>query len=162
MILKEKYWYRLFEAGILIKVINGTWEIISGFVLVFLTRAALNSALLFMFRGELIEDPQDKLFHFLNTQMQFFSFRARDFAIIYLLFHGFLNIFLAYNLYLKRLWAYVVSIIFGSIFVLYFIHLFGRTHSLILFGLIVFDTIFMILTWHEYRYRLKSLKKVAA
>jgi len=153
MIIKEKYWYELFKAGVLIKAINGGWEIISGFVLFSVSGAALNKTIFFLFKGELIENPQDKLTHFLDTQFQLFSLRARDCTAIYLIIEGLINIFLAYNLYKNRLWSYTISITFGIISFFYFTYLISQTHSLLLIGFIVYDIIFTTVTWHEYKYR---------
>lgn len=159
MKLKEKYWHGFFEASIAIKSINGLWETISGAALLFITKASINNTFIALTRTELTEDPQDKFIHFLSFQLQNLSSNTKDFAGFYILTHGVVNIFLAYNLYRKRLWAYLVSIIFVSLSLLYLIYRVSHTHSLILIGIIIFDILFTILTWHEYNYLTKKLAR---
>lgn len=159
MELKEKYWHELFEASITIKAINGLWETISGVALLFITKAAINNAFIALTRKELTEDAQDRFIHFLSIQLQHLSSNTKDFAGLYILTHGVVNLFLAYNLYRDRLWSYLVSIIFVSLSLLYLIYRVSHTHSLILIGIIIFDILFTILTWHEYKYLTRKQAK---
>lgn len=153
MFLKEKYWHRLFEATVFIKAINGFWETISGFALILISKTTLDNTFIALTRKELIEDPQDKLISLLNTQLQHLTTSTKDFAAIYILAHGILNVFLAYHLFKDRLWAYLVSIAFAVMLTPYLIYRVSHTHSNILIGAIVFDILFTILTWHEFKYQ---------
>lgn len=153
MFLKEKYWHELFEASLVLKVINGIWQSASGLALVCIPRSALEHGFLWVFQRELLEDPHDTFVTFLNTQLQHISTNAKSFVAAYLLLHGLLNIFLAYNLYRNRLWAYKVSLIFVGLFLIYLLYRFTHTHSLLLLGVLVFDVFFLIVTWHEYKHR---------
>ncbi len=153
MLFKEKHWHNLFEASILIKGVNGLWETISGFALIFITKNTINNTFILLTRKELTEDPQDTFIHFLNIKLQHLSTNTKNFAAIYILVHGMLNMFLAYNLYKNRPWAYLASVIFAVLFILYLLYRVSHTHSGILIGVIVFDILFTILTWHEYTYR---------
>lgn len=156
MLLKEKYWHSFFETTVFLKAINGLWETISGFALILISKTALDNSFIALTRKELIEDPQDKLIGFFNVQLQHLSTGTKDFAAIYILAHGILNIFLSYHLFKDRLWAYLVSIAFAIIFTPYLIYRVSHTHSYILTGAIVFDILFTILTWHEYKYHKKQ------
>ncbi len=156
MILKEKYWHRLFETTVFLKAINGLWETISGFALILISKTALENSFIALTRKELTEDPQDKLITFLNTQLQHLSSSTKDFAAVYILAHGILNIFLAYHLFKDRLWAYLVSITFTALLTPYLIYRVSHTHSNILIAAIIFDILFMILTLHEYKYHKKQ------
>lgn len=157
MIFKEKYWWRLFEAGITIKAINGAWQTIVGLGLLVVPRNLLKKTFLAMLRRELLEDPGDKFIRFLNIQSQHWFVVAKDFTGFLILVHGIVNLFLAYNLHRKRLWAYKVALVFVSLFLIYLLHRFGHSHSPWLLGIIIFDLCFITLTWHEYNYR-KHLK----
>ncbi|HEX3099968.1 MAG TPA: DUF2127 domain-containing protein [Patescibacteria group bacterium] len=136
MILKQKHWHTLFEASVVIKAINGTWETISGFALLFISNGFINKAL---------------ASH--QTITSHISSGTKDFAGLYILSHGLINIFLAYHLYRNRLWAFWVSMGFFSGSILYLIYRATSQPSLLLFTLIIFDTFFVFLTWHEFQYR---------
>lgn len=106
-----------------------------------------------MFRRELLEDPHDLLIDFLGRVFQNLSAEAKIFAAIYIIAHGLLNIFLAIQLYRNRLWAYLVTISAMIIFVSYQIYRIILYQSGLLLGVTLFDLLFIILTWHEYRYQ---------
>ena len=88
------------------------------------------------------------------------SLSTRGFVGVYLLFHGLMNMFLAYNLYRNRLWSYPLSIAFTSVFFIYQLYRLAHTHSLILLVVTIFDIFFILFTYHEYHYqkRRRSLK----
>lgn len=132
MLIKQKYWHTLFEASVLLKAINGVWETISGFALIFVTKNAIA-----------------------HTFLGHLSTGAKEFAGAYILAHGLINIFLAYHLYRDRLWAFWVSGGFFSISIIYLWHRQSHTNSPFLYALIVFDIIFVFLTIHEYHFRAK-------
>jgi uncharacterized membrane protein len=155
---REKYWYRFFEAGIVIKAINGAWEMASGFTLLVVSSASLNSAFLFVFRNELINDPHDYFIQILVDLFHHFTLQVKHIATFYLIAHGLMNIFIAYNLHLKRLRVYIFSIFFDFLLILYFFYLYSRNHSVMLIWFVIFNMIFILLTWHEYKERLSSAK----
>ena len=137
MTFKEKYWHNLFQTGILVKAINGAWETISGLILLVVSNATLNSAYLFIFKDELIDDPHD--------------IYVKHIATLYLIGHGLVNLILAYNLFKGRLKAYMISITFDFLLILYFIYLYIRGHSYVIVVFMAFNVIFIGLTWHEYK-----------
>ncbi len=151
-LLIQKYWHELFEFGVIIKGFNGVWETISGFLVLFLSKAILSNWLLIVTRNELLEDPHDRLINFLAHALQNFSNDTKTFAALYILAHGLLNIFLAVQLYRDRHWAYLVTIGTTLIFMFYQIYRINIHHSLILTAITIFDAFFIILAWHEYRY----------
>ena len=156
MFLKEKYWHEIFEASILLKALNGVWETISGFALLYINKSTIGNGIIFLTRKELTEDPNDKFIYFLNSQLNHFSSNTKELAAIYILTHGIVNLFLAYNLYKENLWAYKASLFFVAIFLSYLIYRLIISHSPLLFGVIIFDILFAVVTWHEYKYK-KSL-----
>ncbi len=133
----QRFWHQLFEAGIALKGLNGVWQTIVGSLLL------LHS-----------QQPVRAL-QFANNHLDNFSDSTRIFAGVYLLFHGVLNIFLVYNLYKNRLWAYPFAMIVVSIFTVYQVYRFLHTHSLVLLCLTAFDIAFLVLTWHEYQHQKK-------
>jgi uncharacterized membrane protein len=151
--LKQTYWHQLFEAGVFLKALNSLWESAGGLLLLLGGRTFLSMVFVFFSRAELIGGHDDPLFRFAVLQLQHLSVNTRIFVGAYLLFHGVMNMFLAYNLYRNRLWAYPFSIAFVSLFFIYQLYRLAHTHSLILLAVSVFDFFFIILTWHEYCYQ---------
>ncbi len=157
MIFKEKYWDKFFHIAVFLKAFNGLWQVISGWLLFFISRDFLNSTFLRLAQHELLEDPQDRIVNFLSRQLEQISRGTQDFAAFYITLHGIINLFLAVNLYQGKLWAYKISLGFTFSMIVYQLYRFSHTHSLILIGLTIFDLCYLILTWHEYRYHTKKL-----
>lgn len=147
-----KYWHNFFELGIFAKGFNGIWETTSGVLILFTGQLTLNDWFQALTRNELLEDPHDKLMGFLAHSLQNFSPDIQKFAALYLLIHGVLNIFLAIQLYRDKHWAYFVTILSVALSMVYQIHRIMLHHSLFLSAITVFDAIFIILAWHEYKY----------
>lgn len=150
----EYYWRKIFQFGVLIKGLNGTWETIAGLSILIIGKARFGSIFSFLARGELIENPRDGL---INAGMQALqnSGGAKTFIGLYFLIHGVTNIFLSIQLYRNRLWAYLVTICVMIIFIAYQYHRILLYHSRFLTAVTVYDVLFVILTWHEYQYQKK-------
>lgn len=138
--------HELFEVGVALKAINGAWEVTSGIIFLFFNRA-LDRLIFFIIRGELLEDPRDIIINFLTNVPN----NARKFAGVYILIHGILNLFLAYQLFKERLWAYLITIWATIIFIAYQIYRIRLYHSRVLMVLTIVDVIFTWLTYREYR-----------
>lgn len=149
-LLTRKYWHRVFEIGIVIKGLNGIWEIGSGLLFLFLSKATLDYWLGRATRRELLEDRHDVFINFLVHAFQNVSIGAQHFVAIYLLFHGFLNIFLVVQLHRGKHWAYIATMGLTMFFVTYQIYRISIHHSLFLTVVTIFDVFFVLLTWHEF------------
>lgn len=154
----EKYWHNLFEFGILLKAFNGVWETVTGLAVFFVSKTTLNGWIDLLAQKELLEDPNDYLINLSTHLLQLANGSAKFFAAAYILFHGLLNLFLAIQLYRKRMWAYVFTIWAIGLAVVYQIYRIFLHHSGVLIFLTILDIIFIALTWHEY---LHQKKKVA-
>lgn len=51
----------------------------------------------------------------------------------------------------NRMWAYPVSLIVMSLFIVYQLYRYSYTHSAALIALSIFDVVVIGLIWHEYR-----------
>jgi uncharacterized membrane protein len=147
----ENVLHQVFEFGILIKGINGVWETISGFFILFLSKATLNNIFNFLASKEMLEDPNDFFVGFSTRFLQNLSHDTQVFIAVYILLHGLLNLFLAIQLYRDKIWAYMVTITVMIIFIFYQIHRIILYHSSVLIVITIFDILFIILTWHEYK-----------
>ncbi|MDE1925390.1 MAG: DUF2127 domain-containing protein [Patescibacteria group bacterium] len=152
-LLKQRYWHELFEVGVFFKALNSVWETLGGVFLLLTIRRPFAQVFVFLSTSNLLGDRDDLLFSTIRMQLVHLSLSTRAFVGIYLLFHGLMNMFLAYNLYRNRLWAYPLSIAFTSLFFIYQLYRLAHTHSLILLAVSVFDILFIIFTYHEYRYQ---------
>jgi len=161
--LRQKTWHELFEAGVFLKALNSSWEILGGLFLLMFARGFLPRFVVFLGRTELLGDSDDFLFKAVNMQVAHLSAGGtRTFVAVYLLFHGIMNAFLAYNLFRNRLWAYPFSIGFVSLFLIYQLYRLAHTHSLVLLAISIFDIAFLVLTWHEYRYQARRAAQHAS
>ncbi|MCX6751641.1 MAG: DUF2127 domain-containing protein [Candidatus Nomurabacteria bacterium] len=153
--LSEKNIYSIFEISVVLKGIHAIFEIVSGILAFFLTKAFFVSVITFFTRGELLEEPNDFFANYFMTMTNNFSINTKYFLIFYLLSHGIIKLFLVVGLLRKKLWAYPASIAVFSLFVFYQIFRYFHTFSIGLLLLTILDLIIIFLTIHEYRY-LKS------
>lgn len=140
--------HRLFLVGIFFKGLNGTLEIIGGFILLFINPEFLKKSIGLLFRPEFIGDY---LFNIYNI-----SKNTQNFAAFYLFAHGIIKIAIVSGLYLKILWVYPLSQFILAILVTYQLYRFSYTHSILLFFLTTLDIIIIFLIHLENK-RLKKL-----
>lgn len=143
--------HRLFKFGIALKGLYGIFEVISGSLVLFITKNSFTNIFNRLTRGELIEDPNDRLVTFLASALQHISTNTKLFAALYIFIHGLLNIFLAVQLHKKRLWAYPVTISAMILFMSYQMYRIFHTHSIVLILITIWDITFIAITWHEYK-----------
>lgn len=158
----EHYWHSVFKFGVFIKGLNGIWETISGFSILLISKTTLSSWFYLLARKEIFEDPNDRFSNFVIQLLQTTSAGTKTFAAIYIIFHGFLNMFLAIQLYRDRHWAYLVTIGATVTFIIYQIHRVVVHHSIFLLALTIFDIFFVVLAWHEYKYHQEQSRKIVS
>jgi uncharacterized membrane protein len=159
MRLKEKYWHEFFIISICIKTLTGLVETVSGFLLVYLSPSALTVILNRLSRGEQLEDPQDFFLAYAHQYLNHLTAGTKDFAGLYILAHGIINLLLVLGLIKEKTWAYLVAIGVLCSFMLYQIFRIALDHSLLLSALTIFDAVFVIIIWHEYNYLTRKLAK---
>ncbi len=81
---------------------------------------------------------------------------AQSFWASLLLAHGIVKIFLIWGLLHNKLWAFPLSALVFSCFVLYQIHDFLTSHSPFVVLITIFDAFLIVLILHEYRHRLQK------
>jgi uncharacterized membrane protein len=145
--------HRLFQVAVVLKGIDGILELIGGALLLLVSPATLHRLVIVLTQHELAEEPDDWLVAALRHAADSFSMETKHFASAYLIGHGVLKVFLAASLLRERLWAFPVALAVLAVFVIYQLHRFGRTHSLVLLALTVVDIVVMALIWREYRVR---------
>ena len=146
---KEAWIHRIFLIVVIGRGLYGLFEILVGLTLLLLTPAAAKLAHLLV-QGELAEDPTDVVALFVNHAAENLLTGIPVFVLSYLLVYGITKIFLTVGLLQRKNWAYPISIILFSIFLIYQILRITLTHSLTLTIVTFFDFIAVLLITHEY------------
>lgn len=147
---RRKLIHKGFEIGILLKFIDGIFELIGGITLAWVTRRTLKGFVWAITRHELSEDPKDLVANFLIKSAQHFSVSTKVFGSLYLLSHGIIKIALVLSLWRRKLWSYPAAIIFFILFIIYQMYRYEHHHSLWMVLLSIMDVAVIILTWMEY------------
>lgn len=157
----QKHFHRIFELGIFLKAVNGVIEIISGSLVLFVSKTTFYRIFLLLARRELFEDPNDKVVIFASRFLLHLSADTKIFVAAYILAHGLVNIFLAFGLHRRKPWSYPAAIAFISAVIVYQIYRVAVHHSLTLAAITVFDCFFVWLTWREYKFHMSAnIKKL--
>jgi uncharacterized membrane protein len=158
VLIKKKYFTRLFQISLVIKEIDAFIEILGGALIWFTSKAVLVTFILDIFKNELSDNPKDVFANFIVNSASDFSVSSQYFLGAYLFLHGLIKIFLIINLFNKKLWAYPVTIIVFSIFIIYQLYIFNISHSLWTLTFSMFDILIVLLAGHEYGVLLKAKK----
>lgn len=158
MKLKEKYWHEFFIISMCIKTLTGLVETVSGFLLLWISPLDLAGILNRFSRGETLEDPGDFFLAYSHQYLQHLTAATKDFAGLYILAHGLINLFLVLGLIKEKTWAYLVAIGVLISFMMYQLFRIAMNHSVPLSVLTVFDAFFVVIIWHEYNYLTRKLK----
>lgn len=134
--IPEIVWQILFKLGMFLRGINGFIYLAVGLMLFFVSVSELNHITL----------------NVLSPLLTDITHRTKNIVGLYIFFHGVINIFLVAGLYKNKLWAYLISIGFISSLILMQLYNISFHYSNILLSLIIFDCIFVFVTWHEYMY----------
>jgi uncharacterized membrane protein len=141
----------LFRVSVLLKGLDGAFEILGGVALLALSPSWILGAVAFLTQDELAEDPHDLVANYLLHAAQNFSVGAERFMALYLFSHGIIKIGLVVALLKDKLWAYPVAVIVFGGFILYQLYRFTLTHAPGLVALSLFDLVLIWLVWIEYR-----------
>lgn len=147
-----------FEAGIVLKGIDGVLELVGGVLLWQEGRAALNRVVKALTQHELSEDPHDFVATHLVQAVRHFGHGEKLFAALYLGFHGVVKIALVAALWRNKLWAYPAMIVVLVAFIAYQIYRVSLTPTLFLVALTFLDALIVWLTWAEYSRQKQQFK----
>ncbi len=151
MIRQRRLLQDAFQAGIIIKGIDGAFEVIGGLLLLFVQPRTISRLVPLLTEHELSRDPEDIIARYLLTATQHLSESARLFGSFYLLSHGIIKVLLIAALWNRKLWAYPTAITFFIIFIVYQLYRYSLSHSVWLILLSLFDVFVVFLTWAEFR-----------
>lgn len=149
---------KAFELVVLAKSFFGIVEILLGTILAISGRLAVSSLITDFAKQEVLEDPKDFLANYIISALNSVSAGTYLFAVIYMMFHGIMNIFLAISLAKNKMWAYPCAISAFSAFILYQIYKYFHTQSFLLLLLTILDVLVVLIIYLEYRNK-KKVKK---
>jgi uncharacterized membrane protein len=141
---------RTFVVSLIVKGLDGAFELVGGVLLVIVTPAQIEAVARFVTQHELSEDPHDLIANALLHLTGALSVSASLFGAIYLLLHGLVKIALVWAVLKDRLWAYPWMIAFLLVFIAYQTYRILVSFSWALLLLTAFDVFIVYLTWREY------------
>ena len=148
-----------FHAGITLKGLDGALEALGGFLLWFLKPADVNHIIRFLLQHDLSRDPQDWIaVHLLHAAAKA-SEANSAFASFFLLSHGVTKIALVFGLWMKKLWAYPLTIAVFAAFCVYQAYRYTLTHSPWMLILTILDLTLIWLTWEQYSQQKSSAER---
>lgn len=150
-LLTKKNIHISFHIGLVLKGLNDVGEILLGTLLLFVTPDKLSKFITLISANELSEDPNDFIMRHLISFSQTFSVDMQFTASLYLLSHGIAKLLIIYFLWKQKLWAYPLSCVLFTFFVIVQSVRFSQTHSIGLLFLTVIDLLMIFLTVLEYR-----------
>lgn len=153
--LVGKFIDKAFEIGILIKSFFGIFEILAGIVFAVSRELIINNVILAFAQQEIADDPSDAVANYLIRAVNDFSAGSYLFAVIYLISHGAVNVFLAIALFKNKTWAYGWAIAGFGTFIIYQLYRYFHTYSLVLLSLTVFDIFIVLIIFLEYKRKRK-------
>ena len=148
---------RTFEISVLLKAFFGFCEILGGILFAISDRFIMNNFIISMAQQEIAEDPNDLIANFLIKSANSLANASQVFAVVYLVFHGAINIFLAVFLLKNKIWAYPWSMFFFSLFIIYQAYRYFHTYSIELLFLMLFDAFIVFIIWLEYKRKKKAI-----
>src|SRR4051812_16885366 len=110
-IIPERWSHLFFIVSILMKAIDGAVQVIAGFVLLIVSPAQIQSFVQAIANIELSEDPADMIANALLKTASHMTPHDKQFAVMFLLGHGIVKLFLVINLLRGKMWAYPLTIV---------------------------------------------------
>ena len=155
---KRKIIDKVFEVVILIKSFFGFFEVLAGTILAISGRLIINNVIVALTQQEITEDPKDFFANLLISTSSNLSAGTHLFAVIYLIFHGVVNIFLVIALSKNKTWAFRWAVGAFGFFIIYQFFRYFHTHSLLLLFLTIFDIFIVLVILLEYNIKKKIIK----
>jgi uncharacterized membrane protein len=141
---------KIFEVGLLLKGINGTLELLGGFLLLFLTPERLQHYLHAITQETVSGEKPSKILELLFHSIDTLSTGSRVFLIVYLWVHAAIKLIAVIGILKNQLWAYPFSLITLGVLTLFQVISIIHKVSLGMIVLTVFDIFILWLIWREY------------
>ena len=138
-----------FYIGLVLKAINAGFEIILGILLIFFSPERLNYLIdnVSIYAYKL----PHRITNYIANAINNYTVDVQSFIVVYSLTHGVFKLVVIILLWKKKLFAYPVSIIMFSLFIVYQMYHYFQSHSIWLILLTVLDIVMIVLTVIEYK-----------
>jgi uncharacterized membrane protein len=146
-----------FHAGIMLKGLDGALEVLGGLLLWFLKPVDLNEIVRFLLQHDLSRDTHNWISEHLLHAAAKTADANPAFASFFLLSHGVTKIALVLGLWMKKLWAYPLTIAVFAAFCVYQTYRYALTHSAWMLVLTILDLALVYLTWEQCRQQVANL-----
>ena len=152
---------KFYEVGILIKGIDGAFELIGGLFLLVVPRSDILHITSSLTRNELANDPHDFFARHIVQAGHALAGGSHWFAALFLLTHGIVKVGLVTALLLQKLWAYPWALGALGLFLVYQIYLLAVRPTFSMWFLSILDAVIIWLVWREWR-KVRADHRVAA
>jgi uncharacterized membrane protein len=154
--------HQSFEVGISLKGVGALFEMAGGLLLWFVKPSQMNEIVRRLGESFLADAPHHPFAtHVLNASQRMAD-NGTTFASLYLLSHGVVKLALVICLWFNKIWAYPLTIVVFTAFMVYQVGRFTHTHSWTLIWLTIFDAVIVYLTWKEYQEQTAAQRKKRA
>jgi uncharacterized membrane protein len=140
-----------FRISVALKGLNAALEIAGGAALAVVSPTFILRSVALLTQDELAEDPRDFIANYFLHAASHLSLSGQRFVAVYLFSHGVIKFGLVWALLKHKLWAYPLSLIVFSAFIVYQLYRFTFTHGFGLIALSLFDLMVIWLIYLEYR-----------
>ncbi|MFZ1075771.1 MAG: DUF2127 domain-containing protein [Minisyncoccia bacterium] len=148
---KDVLW--LFDLALILKIINGVFEMLAAFVILVIPSSLVLRIAEYVTSGEIAEDPNDFFATNIRAAAHTFAVHTHYFVALYLVLHGAVKVVLVSGIFQKRRNAYTLFMIALALFGSYELFLGEIRAELLLDVLATLDFCLLLLTAHEYRRR---------
>lgn len=149
----------LFDLALILKVINGSLEMLAALLVLFVPPSLVLRLAEFATSGELAQDPSDPIALAIQTAAQTFTVHSHYLLAAYLALHGVVKVLLVIGIFAKKRIAYPLFMISLAIFGAYEAYRGFVLHEMLLQALAIFDLALLVLTSYEYRRKYPAHKK---
>jgi uncharacterized membrane protein len=146
----------LFDMALILKIINGSFEIIAALLILFVPPTFVLKLAEFATGGELAQDADDPIATAIRSTAHSFAVHTHYFLALYLALHGIVKVLLVLGIFAKKKIAYPLFMFALAVFAAYEAYRGFTRHELLLQALAIFDLALLVLTSHEYRRRYPS------
>jgi uncharacterized membrane protein len=110
---------KTYEIGLILKAVNGTFELIGGILVLALSPNAINGVTRFLTESALETNPHNYIAVHIAKAGADLASGHNIFAAAFLLTHGLVKVVLVFCLLTNRLWAYPWALVLLSVFLVY-------------------------------------------
>ncbi|EKD92961.1 MAG: hypothetical protein ACD_28C00291G0005 [uncultured bacterium] len=154
----SSFWHTLLNTTLVLKGLNGIFEIVQGVALFFLSPEERTQWIQFLLGQELVEDPKDVLGNFLVELSQNLSLNSQFFIAFYLLIHGVINLIIVGSVWSHKEKAYRLAVFLTGAFILYQVFRLFHHFSFVLMLFILFDVFVLRLMMMDHKRRFKVVE----